>query len=147
MVPSHPKAPKSQCHQNSSPATSAGSMLNCRAHLSLVCLIAVGVHRGFPPLGRRGSVGGLCRPRQRQRTHQFSVCCSGPRFFTSAGRAPPFLRPARLRRASPTSVVRVGAPLSPRGLSFYHAPYVTHVSPAAMAPLWAVPTPSASLSH
>ena len=26
-------------------------------------------------------------------THQFSVCCPGPRFFTSAGRAPPFLRP------------------------------------------------------
>ena len=37
------------------------------------------------------------------RISQFSVCCSGPRFFTSAGRAPPFLRPARLRRPSITA--------------------------------------------
>jgi hypothetical protein len=128
MVPSHPKAPKSQFRQISPGHGRVNPQLQSTP-LSLVCLIAVhGVRRGFSLLGRRGSVGGLCRPRQRQRTHQFSVCCSGPRFFTSAGRAPPFLRPARLRRSSIiahfiTSVSTVGAPTSLPG-PLLHAPYI-----------------------
>ena len=143
MVPSQSKAPKSQLHQISRPATSAG--INTCTSCTRVCLIAVGVQSlpwvpSVSSPGRR--VGGLCRTRQRQRHASVSFRSAAPDLVS--------LHPPAGRRVSPaglpTSVIiahfsKYGASLSTRPL--LHAPHITHVSPAATAPLWAVPTPSA----